>query len=148
MQLLKPVNGKVWKVFRNITSSPESFQNDTFCKEPLTPQNSFFYSKWSVTRNFWILIFGGFDSIILFTYKHDTPLMEPDILPSGKRDHPFVETSIFRFYVKRWGCTNLFEQWKNPGCLGLLGESTTQLCVDYNLTIMRITTKQPGFNGK
>ena len=107
----------------------------------------FFFSKWTVARNFFILIFGGFDSIILFTYKHDTPLMEPEILPSGKRD-PFVETSIFRFYVKRWGCTNLFEQWKNPGCLAFLGEYTTQLCVDYNLTIIRITTKQPGFNGK
>ena len=136
--------------FRNMSSSPESFQNEAFCKKPLTPQKNyyyFFFSKWTVARNFFILIFGGFDSIILFAYKHDTPLMEPEILPPGKRD-PFVETSIFKFYVKRWGCTNLFEQWKNPGCLAFLGEYTTQLCVDYNLTIIRITTKQPGFNGK
>ncbi len=27
--------------------------------------------------------------------------------------------------------TKTFEQWKKPGCLGFIGDYTTQLCGDY-----------------
>ena len=37
---------------------------------------------------------------------------------------------------------------KKNGCLGYIGDYTTQLYGDYNLAIVRIPIKKPGFNGK
>ena len=47
--------------FRNMSSSPESFQNEAFCKKPLTPQKNYYYyfffemnrSKKLLHPNFW-----------------------------------------------------------------------------------------------
>ena len=42
------------------------------------------------------------------------------------------------------------EQWKKraPGCLGYIGDHTTQLCVYRGSTIIRTPIKQPVFQGK
>ena len=44
--------------------------------------------------------------------------------------------------------SNLIKEKRAPGCLGYIPDYTAQLYGEYNIQLLRIPIKQPGFNGK
>ena len=63
------------------------------------------------------------------------------ILPKNGKE---TDSKNVHAFFQVFSCGQIaIEQWKEPGCLGYIGDKTTQLYADYYNPIIRIPTKQP-----